>query len=161
MLDINCYDKGILVDISAARIVEGWNIDPAWKPNDDVGVRDNFVNVPMLVGENPGKSIKLQFEGNAVGIAVAAGPDAGTIAYRVDKGNWQELNLFTRWSTQLHLPWYYTLATGLSTKKHNLEIRIVEAKDDQQYWKCLPYTTFLCESSLKKGDYDIAVVLLH
>ena len=52
----------------------------------------------MLVGEYPGKIIKFAFEGNAVGIAVAAGPDAGIIEYSIDDQPWQKLDLFTRWS---------------------------------------------------------------
>lgn len=62
---------------------------------------------------------------------MAAGQDAGIIEFRIDKNNWQKINLFTPWSMNLHLPWYYTLASGLSTKEHKLDIRISEEKDLQ------------------------------
>jgi sialidase-1 len=75
--------------------------------------------------------MRLRFTGNAIGIAVAAGQDAGVIEYRIDKKEWVELNLFTKWSKQLHLPWYYTLATGLSPGEHVLEIRISEKRDER------------------------------
>ena len=85
----------------------------------------------MLTCNHPGSIMKLRFEGNSVGIAVAAGQDAGFIEYRIDKNKWVELNLFTKWSKSLHLPWYNTLATGLSQNKHLLEIRISEQKDEK------------------------------
>ena len=128
-LDEGCYDNGTLIDVSGVKPSKGWSIDPSWKPTDGTGSRANYRNVPMLIGEKPGNSIKTKFSGNAVGIAVAAGKDAGIIEYRIDNGEWQKQNLFTRWSKHLHLPWYYTLAAGLSSDKHQLEIRLIEEQD--------------------------------
>jgi sialidase-1 len=85
----------------------------------------------MLISETAGSSLSFDFWGNAVGIAVAAGQDAGIIEFRVDKNNWQTLNLYTQWSSQLHLPWYYTLATGLSKGPHKLDIRVSPKKDQR------------------------------
>ena len=123
-IDDEAYDKGYLLDISKSKFDKNWKIVPAWNPNDGTGTRPNYVDVPMLVGEKPGGNVKLKFEGKAVGIAVAAGKDAGIIEYRIDKGAWRTLDLFTKWSRHLHLPWYYTLETALSERKHLLEIRI-------------------------------------
>ncbi len=128
-MDENAYDNGYLLDISEAKRSKDWRIDPLWNPKDGTGTRPNFVDVPMLVGSKPGGILKLKFEGNTIGIAVAAGKDAGHIAYRIDKGEWKKRNLFTKWSGQLHLPWYYTLASGLSGNGHLLEIRITGTKD--------------------------------
>jgi sialidase-1 len=83
----------------------------------------------MLIAKKPNSRMTLTFEGNAIGIAVAAGQDAGIIEYRIDNNEWKILNLFTQWSSFLHLPWYYTLATGISNNEHILEIRIAETKD--------------------------------
>lgn len=129
-IDSEAYDKGQLIDISEAKFCRNWRIDSNWKPNDKTGTRSNYVNVPMLVSESPGSRLKLKFNGHAVGIAVAAGQDAGYIEYRIDKGQWEELNLFTKWSHSLHLPWYYTLVTGLSDRRHLLEIRVSKLKDE-------------------------------
>ena len=128
-MDNNAYDQGALLDITAARLGKGWRIDPLWSPKDGKSTRSNYVNVPMLISDQPGSTLKLKFEGSTVGIAVAAGLDAGIIEYRVNKEEWTTLNLFTKWSKSLHLPWYYTLATGLSEKRHLLEMRIAETKD--------------------------------
>jgi hypothetical protein len=85
----------------------------------------------MLVGNYPGKIIKFQFEGNAVGIAVAAGPDAGIIEYSIDGLRWQKKDLFTQWSKNLYLPWFYTLDSGLKNKKHTLQIRLTDEKNPE------------------------------
>lgn len=129
-LDPLCYDQGTLIDISTIKLSKGWEIDPKWKPSDGTGIRANYTNVPMLIGKTPGSHISMKFEGNAVGLAVAAGQDAGIIEYRIDKGEWKKQDLFTRWSKGLHLPWYYTLATGLSSSQHKLEIKISTDKSD-------------------------------
>jgi pimeloyl-ACP methyl ester carboxylesterase/lysophospholipase L1-like esterase len=128
-LNTNCYDNGKLIDISHAKKLKGWSINPSWKPEDGTGTRTNYTDVPMLIGEKAGSTLQFNFQGNVVGIAIAAGHDAGIIEYRIDKDHWVELNLFTRWSKSLHLPWYYTLASGLSEREHTLEIRIVDKKD--------------------------------
>ncbi|MBP0903850.1 GDSL-type esterase/lipase family protein [Mariniflexile gromovii] len=130
-LDEFSYENGILLDVKDIKLKKGWKIDPSWNPHDGKGTRANYVNVPMLISETPGRTINLTFEGNTVGIAVAAGQDAGIIEYRLDKGVWQKQNLFLKWSKSLHIPWYFTLASGLNNKKHQLEIRITDEKDPQ------------------------------
>ena len=130
-IDAFSYDKGFLMDVKNIKLRKGWSIDPLWNPKDGKNVRDNYVDVPMLVSNSPGSKLKLTFDGSAVGIAVAAGPDAGIIEYRIDKGDWQKLNLFTKWSKSFHLPWYYTLASTLDNKKHQLELKIANEKDVQ------------------------------
>ncbi len=123
-LEASCYDKGSLLDISSAKLSDDWHIDTDWNPDDGTGVRPGFVDVPMLICTNPGSALKLKFEGKAVGIVVTAGQDAGIVEYRIDKKEWLNLNLFTEWSSELHLPWYYTLAAELNQKSHLLEIRV-------------------------------------
>ncbi len=88
--------------------------------------RPGFAGVPMLVGSEPGAQFTVEFTGRAVGLFVAAGPDAGTIEYRVDDGEWQERDLFTRWSGGLHIPWAYVLADELEPQQHTLHVRIAE-----------------------------------
>lgn len=130
-LDVFNYENGVLVDVSKVKLSKGWSIDPNWNPNDGKGTRPNYVNVPMLISTIPGSQLKIPFEGNAFGIVVVSGPDAGTIEYRIDKGEWQKTNLFTAWSGALHLPWYCTLASGLANKKHQLELKIANEKETQ------------------------------
>ena len=130
-LDKFSYSNGYLVDVTHASLDGGWNISESWQPSDDVGTRPNYTDVPFLLSERIGSTLTFNFEGSAVGVVVAAGPDAGTIEYRIDEEDWQQLNLFTRWSHFIHLPWYYTLASELSEDPHILELRISSTKDER------------------------------
>jgi hypothetical protein len=67
-------------------------------------------------------------KGRAVGLFVAAGPDAGIIEYRIDDGPWKTRDLFTKWSRGLHIPWAYVLEAELNSGQHNLAVRIADAK---------------------------------
>ncbi len=125
------YNKGVLIPAIEAKPEKGWQAVQNWTPTDNIGTRDDFTKVPMLVAETPGGTLKFDFEGNAIGIAVAAGLDAGIIEYRIDKGVWQKQDLFTQWSSSLHLPWFYTLGYGLTAGKHRLKIRVLPEKNIQ------------------------------
>ena len=125
------YNKGVLIPAVETIPAKGWQAIQNWTPTDNIGTHDDFTNVPMLVAETPGGTLKFDFEGNAIGIAVAAGLDAGMIEYRIDKGDWQKQDLFTQWSSSLHLPWFYTLGYGLKEGKHRLKIRLLPEKNIQ------------------------------
>lgn len=130
-LDEFCYDNGKLVLPNPPKPIKGWEMHKNWKPDIKTGTRPNYVNVPMLVGDYPGKIIKFQFKGNSVGIAVASGADVGIIEYSIDDQPWQKQDLFTQWSKSLYLPWYYTLESGLKNRKHTLQIRITGEKNTE------------------------------
>jgi len=126
-----CYNKGKLIPATEVRAAKGWRVEKEWKPADKAGTRPDFTNVPMLIAEVPTGILTYKFEGNAVGIAVAAGPDAGMIEYRIDKNPWQKQDLYTKWSAGLHLPWFYTLGYNLTPGKHQLQIRVLPEKNAQ------------------------------
>jgi len=126
-----CYNRGVLIPAIETHLAKGWKADLNWIPTDKTGTREDFTNVPMLIAEAPGGTLKFDFEGNAIGIAVAAGLDAGMIEYRIDKGVWQKQDLFTQWSSSLHLPWFYTLGYGFKAGNHRLEIRVLPEKNIQ------------------------------
>jgi lysophospholipase L1-like esterase len=127
------YDNGKLILTGQASLIQGWQLVENWKPEDGKGTRANYVNVPMLIGQDEGSTLEFQFNGNTVGIAVAAGPDAGVIEFRIDEENWQKQDLFTKWSSNLHLPWYYTLGAGLPDGEHTLQIRMSGEKNPQSF----------------------------
>lgn len=124
MLDAFSYAGGYYASINLASSLKGWKLIDRWKPTDGAGTRKQFVNIPALVAEAPGDALKLKFEGSAVGICIASGPDAGIIEYSIDGQDYQSVDLFTQWSGGLHLPWYIMLNDELKNKKHTLQIRI-------------------------------------
>lgn len=131
-LDRYSYDAGAILPLSAATALQGFELlqdcDPC-SAGVGGGVRAGFHGVPMLVGTQPGDSLSLSFTGRAIGIWVAAGPDAGTIEHRIDDGPWITRDLFTRWSAGLHLPWIYVLAAELDGAEHRLQLRIAPTKN--------------------------------
>ena len=130
-LNEGCYNNGQLIPAVQIKPAKGWKILSGWKPSDKSGTRPDFTDVPMLVADSQAKILKFNFEGNAVGIAVAAGMDAGIVEYSIDKAPWQKQDLFTSWSAQLHLPWFYTLGYNLANGKHHLRIRVMAEKNRQ------------------------------
>ncbi len=123
-LHAQCYDGGRLVPLTAATDLHDFAIVPHWTPTDGAGTRGQFVNVPALVGTQPGASFSLAFGGRAVGLFLTAGPDAGLIEFRLDGGDWQRRDTFTPWSGGLHLPWVLVLRNDLPAGAHRLELRL-------------------------------------
>ena len=128
-LDPWCYDRGRIISYTKATEINGFESVVNWTPSTDVSTRRGYTRVNMLVGSQPGDSFTLEFEGRAIGIMVAAGPDAGMIEYRIDGGKAQILDLFTAWSSKLYLPWYYTLEAELDPGPHTLQVRISRDKN--------------------------------
>jgi sialidase-1 len=122
-LNESAYEKGIYVDIHQVTDLKGFTISENWEPTDQKETRAGYVHVPVLEAVNPGSSFTFSFTGNAVGIAIVSGPDAGIIEYRIDNRKTETLNLFTQWSNFLHLPWYLILADGLNEGKHILNVK--------------------------------------
>ncbi|MCE7062859.1 SGNH/GDSL hydrolase family protein [Dyadobacter sp. CY343] len=130
-IDQFSYEKGSYYSIVEAKNLKGFTIDPSWKPVTKLSTREGFVNVPMLVGETANASFELPFKGRGVGIAIISGPDAAIITYSIDGKKPKTLDLFTKWSTQLHLPWYLMLDDELSSGKHTLKLTISSEKNKE------------------------------
>ncbi len=125
-LDAACFANGRYRSVEEAKIIRGFVLDPAWEPSDQAKARKRFVHVPMLVATEAGSTVELSFEGNAVGIAVVSGPDAGILSFSIDGGPEQKVDLYTPWSRSLHLPWYLVLADGLQNGRHRLRIVLLD-----------------------------------
>ncbi|SDL22482.1 SGNH/GDSL hydrolase family protein [Siphonobacter aquaeclarae] len=123
------YSAGRYRSLTEAIKTKGFERIESWKPTDKTGTREGFVDVPMLVATQAGASFEFPFTGRAVGIAVISGPDAGILSYRIDGGKPRRLDLFTQWSTQLHLPWYLMLGDDLKPGKHTLHVELLPQED--------------------------------
>ncbi|MCF0042328.1 SGNH/GDSL hydrolase family protein [Dyadobacter fanqingshengii] len=130
-MDRFSYEKGSYHEVAEAKNLKGFTLNPDWKPADKTPTRPGFVNVPMLVGEQPNASLDFEFKGRGVGIAIISGPDAGKITYTIDGKKPQTLDFFTPWSNQLHLPWYLMLSDELSSGKHKLHLTIASEKNEK------------------------------
>lgn len=128
-LDPFSYDNGRLIPVKIEDSEEGWSFNSNWTPEDKASTREGYVNVPMLSCTESGKILKKVFKGSAVGLAVASGPDAGILDYSIDGREWKSLDLFTQWSSSLHLPWFVILADDLKNTTHTLRIRLNSNKN--------------------------------
>ncbi len=136
-LDDANLEHGRYEAVSQAHHDSAWILSPDWAPADSVATRPGFVHVPVLVGAEPGAQLTFTFEGTAVGMAVVSGPDAGIVEYEIDNGPWQPVNLYTKWSGMLHLPWFILFGSGLAPGRHVLQLRISGEKDpDSNGYAC-------------------------
>ena len=124
------YREGEYLDVRHAANLKGFMYHKDWTPEDQAHVRPGFVHIAVLEGRKPGDRFTLNFKGNALGLAVLSGPDAGVVRYRVDGTAWKYLDLYTQWSSGLHLPWYKILADELGPGQHQVEVEV--ANRDKQ-----------------------------
>ena len=123
-LDAGCYSHGRFVDIGQAKIVAGWQIEtPDWKSIPG-SWRTRYRDIPLLSATKPGAELNLQFEGTSVGAFLLAGPDAGTVSVSVDGSQPQPVDLYHRFSKNLHYPRTVMFATDLSPGVHTLKLTI-------------------------------------
>lgn len=127
-LDPLSYYGGRYVDITAAKLKNGWKIAPSWNAT-DTGTRKRFINIPMLVAKEPCAILELKFTGTAIGLCQVAGPDVGIIEYSIDGGRFKNLDQFTQWSKGLHIPWAYVLDDNLTNTPHKLVLRTTDKKN--------------------------------
>ncbi|MEO9004888.1 MAG: SGNH/GDSL hydrolase family protein, partial [Ginsengibacter sp.] len=112
-----------------AHLQQGFKLVKNWQPVEGVQTREGFVNRTMLEATTPGASLTLSFKGTAVGMAIISGPDAGIVEYSIDEGRYQSKDLYTQWSSYLHLPWYVLFAGDLKNKQHTVNVRISKDKN--------------------------------
>ena len=142
-LDKANYGSGKLVSPTGDAVSGGWHKLERWDPAPGEGTRPGFVGIAALVGSVPGESASFAFLGNAVGVFVAAGPDAGQLEFRIDGGDWQRRDLFTQWSGNLHLPWAVVLSAGLKEGTHTLELRVADASNSASKGSAIRVLHFL------------------
>jgi sialidase-1 len=128
-LDKANFERGHYYSISNAVYDKGWTMNPGWTAANGQSTREGFVNVPMLTTEKEGAVLTLPFSGNVIGMAIISGNDAGIISYQIDKGPARTLDLFTEWSSSLHLPYYICLGSDLKKGKHTLTIKMLNDKN--------------------------------
>jgi len=123
-LDPLSYFRGRFVNPKEADAGEGWTLGvPDWDKLKG-GKRGRFTSIPLLCGETPGAELTLEFTGTAVGAYVLAGPDAGVVEATVDGGPARRVDLYHRFSANLHYPRTVMFATELEPGQHTLELRI-------------------------------------
>ena len=127
-LDVRNYEKGGFIDVQEAQQLKGFRYVPEWMPSVHkmAQLRPGFHHVPMLEAQHAGDSFQLEFDGKSIGIFCVAGPSAGILEYQIDGGPLRKLDMYTRWSRGLYIPWVYMLDTELEEGHHVLTARMLK-----------------------------------
>lgn len=137
------FTDGDYYPIERAIYDSDWVLNKDWAPSDQLGTRPGFVHVPVLEATKPGASLTLKFSGNAIGMAIVSGSDAGIVTYTIDGGPEKQINLYTEWSNSLHLPWYVLFGSGLKNGTHILRLTISQDKDNRSRGNSCRIVNFL------------------
>lgn len=124
LLDPKSYVRGRYGKLEDAKLGQGFTLDPCWNPAGHT--REGFAKVPALVASMPGAELTYAFEGTAVGLFLAAGPDTGVLEFSIDGAPFKKVDTYTPWSGGLHIPWPLVLADGLKPGKHQLVLRTTD-----------------------------------
>lgn len=116
-VDATVFPNPVFVAPQPPKAIKGWTLIE----NSSEEAGKGKVGT-VLVGEYPGKIIKFQFSGNAVGIVVAERSE-GAIEFSVDEADWERLGLKRESKKETGLL-YFTLESGLKNRKHTLQIRV-------------------------------------
>lgn len=129
LLDDNSLIHGCLVPPARASFSNPWLLNiPIWG-NLPGEKRARFCQCPILHSNTPGAEFSLDFTGNAIGLFLTAGPDAGMLEFNVDESSWKECDLYHHYSQNLHYPCTKMLAHTLKPDKHTIRIRISDNKN--------------------------------
>ncbi|MBN2635307.1 MAG: hypothetical protein JXR61_03495 [Prolixibacteraceae bacterium] len=117
-VDSNIFPNVIFTEPNPPKPIKGWelNVD-----------QDNA----LLTGEYPGKIIKFQFKGDAVGIEVISVADAGLIEYSIDGVAWKRQDLYVPASIKNQESLFFTLGENLKNRRHTLQIRLIEDRNTE------------------------------
>jgi lysophospholipase L1-like esterase len=134
-IDEHSFDAGRFLDAGQIRLGENWQRRiPDWE-NLPGSFRKRFAGRPLTVADQPGAELEIRFRGDAIGVYVLAGPDAGAVDVSVDGDAWQTVDLYHRYSKGLHYPRTVVLrsgmpATGPAGTQHRVKLRVSTTKND-------------------------------
>lgn len=117
-IDSIVFPDVVFIEPNPPKPIKGWTLNI---------VEDNA----FLTGEYPGKIIKFQFKGDAVGIEVISVADAGIIEYSIDGAAWKRIDLFVSASENNQESLFITLGENLKNRRHTLQIRLIEESNNE------------------------------
>ena len=128
LVDPRSYHSAGFVSVKNATTGKGWKRGRATRELIPHGsIRRDYLPYPLLRGEGPNESAKLEFTGRTVGAFILAGPDAGVVESRIDHGKWVEQDLFHRFSEKLNYPRSVIFHSNLTPGVHTLELRVLDS----------------------------------
>ena len=125
-LDAHSYSRGVAVPAEKLTLGEGWQVSrPDWQ-NVPGSKRGYFTQGPAVWSETAGAELSFSFVGDAVGLFLTAGPDAGDVEATVDGKSVPLLKLRASYGS-LHYPYVHMVADGLAETKHTVRLKVAAA----------------------------------
>ncbi len=122
-LDPKSYARGRFLSPAEAEVKGGWALRvPDWQGLKG-HCRGRFAKKTLLCATEPQAELSLAFAGTAIGAYVLAGPDAGVVEGSIDGGTCRAVDLYHRFSRNLHYPRTVMFATDLEPGEHTLRLR--------------------------------------
>ncbi len=79
----------------------------------------------------PGDELSFEFKGTFLGLYFTIEKDTGSIAYKIDDGEWQEKSLWDRFALQFNRAAFDILYEELEDKIHKVTIKNINKKDEK------------------------------
>jgi len=125
-MDPHSFFCGTAVPPTKLKLGEGWYASrPDWK-NVPGAKRGYFLQGSIVWSETAGSKLEFSFVGDACGLFLTAGPDAGDIEATVDGKTLPILKLKASYGV-LHYPYVHMVAEGLDEGKHTVRLRVAAA----------------------------------
>lgn len=124
LLDPYSYTQARLLPLEKVETTPGWSKQvPNWSQIPG-SCRTRFRDGRLLVCETPHAELTIEFTGRAVGAYVLAGPDAGMLEFSIDNGPYASVDLWHRFSRNLHYPRTVMFRDDLDDREHVLRVRL-------------------------------------
>jgi len=132
-LDPGSYFNAVAVDPQKFEWLGGWKWAPVSRELLPVGgIREQYKPYHALRSDEAGSYLYFAFQGTMLGAFVLAGPDAGNLEVSINKGEWQEVQLYhERHSKGLNYPRSVILADDLARGYHQVAIRVAEGRSER------------------------------
>lgn len=143
-----------------------WSINKKSEPL----FENNFEKATLLMGENytneewkvskctlygklpnyiycnePGKEVKVDFYGSAIGIYCTSEKDSGILEYSIDGSEWKKISTWDKYCLDSNRAHNYIFDYKLEKKKHKMIIRVANDKDEFSEGRYIRIGAFLGE----------------
>ncbi|WP_163325324.1 hypothetical protein [Draconibacterium mangrovi] len=116
LVDGKDFPNPVFISPDPPKPIKGWEMT-------------SVLEEKVLQGKFPGEIIKFRFKGTAIGILVYSDNTSGIIEYSLDGQPWFELDASSK-NAEATLKGF-TLDKELKSRKHTLQIRIVERNNSE------------------------------
>jgi len=130
-LDPFSYTRGRFLPAAAVDAGPDWTIGvPDWPTESAGGVRDRFLNSPLIYSSTAYSKLTVAFVGTAIGAYMLSGPDAGIIRCTVDGEESKEIDTLHHYS-DFNYPMTVMFFSELAKGGHTLEVEILENRAER------------------------------